>query len=214
MKTCRRCNIEKLDNEFHPHKAFASGRSSWCRECHRAANREWYAENKEKQNAKSVDWRKAHPDASASADRRYKAKNAERLAIAHQGWCQANKDKRRATTAKRKATKLQATPSWASKSAIDRIYRLARQLQDLTGVRMHVDHIVPLQHPLVCGLHCERNLQIIPASFNEAKKNYWWPDMPEEARRIADAVARPDLFISTTKAPEPVQQPLFGESAA
>ena len=33
-------------------------------------------------------------------------------------------------------------------------------------------------------------------------------------RRIADAVARPDLFISTAKAPEPVQQPLFGESAA
>ena len=33
-------------------------------------------------------------------------------------------------------------------------------------------------------------------------------------KRIADAVARPDLFISTTKAPEPVQQPLFGESAA
>ena len=33
-------------------------------------------------------------------------------------------------------------------------------------------------------------------------------------KRIADAVARPDLFISTAKAPEPVQQPLFGESAA
>ena len=33
-------------------------------------------------------------------------------------------------------------------------------------------------------------------------------------RRIADAVARPDLFISTTKAPEPVQQPLFGGEAA
>lgn len=33
-------------------------------------------------------------------------------------------------------------------------------------------------------------------------------------KRIADAVARPDLFISTTKAPEPVQQPLFGGEAA
>lgn len=193
---CKRCAVEKSDEHFHSHKAYASGRSTWCRDCHRAANREWYAANKAKQNAKAVHWRATNPDAAKAADRRFKARNAERITAAHTEWAKRNRDKRRATSAKRKAAKRRAIPAWASIEAIKRIYRLAHELQALTGVRMHVDHIVPLQHELVCGLHCESNLQIIPASFNEAKKNYWWPDM----------------FVSAP-APQPVQQPLFGEAA-
>lgn len=190
---CRRCHSEKPEDEFHPHRAFASGRSTWCRDCHRAANREWYAANKARQNAKSVEWRAANPEAGKAADRRYKSKNADKVAETFREWVHRNRDKRRVSSARRKASKLKATPAWASKAEISRIYRLAHELQDLTGIPMHVDHVVPLQHPLVCGLHCERNLQIIPARFNEAKKNYWWPDM----------------FIEASKAPEPVQEALL-----
>ena len=42
-----------------------------------------------------------------------------------------------------------------------------------------VDHIVPINHPLVCGLHTEDNLQIVTANYNHFKSNYFWPDMPE-----------------------------------
>ena len=38
---------------------------------------------------------------------------------------------------------------------------------------MHVDHIVLLQHQLVCGLHVAENLQILPGAFNETKRNHW-----------------------------------------
>lgn len=210
---CRRCEVEKDDEHFHQHKAYASGRSSWCRECHRAANREWYAANKARQNAKSIKWREANPSASMDADRRYKARNKEKMADAYRKWRDNNRDVRRATLARRKARKLQATPSWASKKEMARIYRLARELEILTGVPMQVDHVVPLQHHLVCGLHCERNLQILPAIFNQSKKNYWWPDMHAGVGRIQDAVDRPDLFIPP-RSPEPVQQPLFGGEAA
>ena len=47
-----------------------------------------------------------------------------------------------------------------------------------TGVQHSVDHIVPLLHPLVCGLHVSDNLRIIPLKENQVKCNHHWPDMP------------------------------------
>ena len=38
-------------------------------------------------------------------------------------------------------------------------------------VKYSVDHIIPIQHELVCGLHVEHNLQIIPLIDNIRKHN-------------------------------------------
>lgn len=74
---------------------------------------------------------------------------------------------------------MNATAAWANLFFIDEIYDLARLRTKHLGVVHHVDHIVPLQHPLVCGLHVEHNLRVIPALDNLRKKNLWRPDMPE-----------------------------------
>lgn len=200
---CKRCEADKLESEFHLHKAYANGLSSWCRDCHRAANREWYAANKARHHAKAASWRKANPESAAEANKRYKRKNRDQIVEFNAAWTRANRDKRRASTARRKAALLKATPAWANVNAIERFYRLAGELQTLTGIPMHVDHIVPLQHPLVCGLHCEKNLQIVPARFNEAKKNYWWPNMFAPIRK---AYAQPDMFVAAPKQEEPKQE--------
>lgn len=39
-----------------------------------------------------------------------------------------------------------------------------------------VDHIIPLRHPLVSGLHCIANLQYLPRLENRRKTNKWDPD--------------------------------------
>lgn len=80
--------------------------------------------------------------------------------------------------ASRRAAKLQATPSWASEALILAIYEECQLRSEETGIVHHVDHVVPLISDIVCGLHCEDNMQILPASVNLSKGNRHWPDMP------------------------------------
>lgn len=69
----------------------------------------------------------------------------------------------------RKVNLKQAFVSWADMAAITIIYQEAREKG------MHVDHIVPLKHPLVCGLHVEHNLQLLTPSENRQKHNKFDP---------------------------------------
>jgi len=75
-----------------------------------------------------------------------------------------NKDKKRASSAKRRAQLLKALPTWADEKKILEIY-----LNCPTGY--HVDHIIPLQGNIVCGLHIDTNLQYLKARENLAKSN-------------------------------------------
>ena len=51
--------------------------------------------------------------------------------------------------------------------------RLARIYGPVFGVQLSVDHIVPLKHPMVCGLHRPSNFEIIPLAENMRKSNHW-----------------------------------------
>lgn len=64
-----------------------------------------------------------------------------------------------------------ATPKWASAVKMARFHQKRKELESLTGVKHHVDHIVPLQGVNVCGLNCEFNLRVIPAIENLRKSN-------------------------------------------
>lgn len=75
--------------------------------------------------------------------------------------------------------RIRATVPWADFDEIRAVYRKADRLSTATGVKHQVDHIIPLNHPRVCGLHVHFNLRAIPAGPNMSKNNYWCPEQLE-----------------------------------
>lgn len=86
-------------------------------------------------------------------------------------YCEKHPAAKCASNAARRAAKLKATPSWADRRAIRRVYEDARSLVVVTGQKMHVDHIIPLKGRFVSGLHVAENLRPLPARENVKKSN-------------------------------------------
>lgn len=89
-------------------------------------------------------------------------------------WKKKNRGRNTAIMAKRRADKLQRTPAWLTGEqliAMRKLYSQAEWLTRITGVKWHVDHIVPLKGKNVSGLHIPDNLQVLPARENLKKSN-------------------------------------------
>lgn len=125
----------------------------------------WYRKNREIASERSRIWADANREKKLQSQRLY-YKNSKGLGR-HRAW-----------VAKRRAAKIMATPVWADQGKIAEYYSAADFLSMVTGEWYNVDHIVPLQSELVCGLHWEGNMQILTRRENYKKSNRWWPDMP------------------------------------
>ncbi|MDN8068793.1 hypothetical protein [Burkholderia vietnamiensis] len=84
---------------------------------------------------------------------------------------------------RRRARERRATPPWLSplqRLAISALYLLATTATRATGEQYVVDHIVPLDGKLVCGLHVHWNMRVTHWRENAVKAWHTWPDMPFE----------------------------------
>ena len=109
---------------------------------------------------------------------RYYQRHKDAVKARNLAWRLKNPDASMAVLAKRRAAQKKATPAWANNFFIQEAYRLAVLRTKMFGFKWDVDHIVPLQSKLVCGLHTHTNLQVIPRVDNVRKSNRHWPDMP------------------------------------
>jgi hypothetical protein len=186
VKTCTRCKIEKPVTEFSRNKGKKDGLESRCRTCRADYNRGYCKANAEKMRERTRKWQEANPDKTRERQRRWfeanldkererkhhwKKNNQERWRESDSIWKKTNKDRVVALNAKRRATKLRATPVWANLKAIEAIYAASARISKCLGIEHHVDHIVPLLGKNVCGLHVHNNLQVLPAKLNIAKGN-------------------------------------------
>lgn len=124
-------------------------------------------------------WREKYPHLARNLNKAWAENNREKL-LAYLRQYRANHPRESSEALKecwalhaayRRARKKAAMPPWADRDAIAAVYREARIKSAETGIIWHVDHVVPLQHKLVCGLHIPLNLQLLPASENLGKHN-------------------------------------------
>lgn len=145
-----------LDGLSYTCRACANARSERFRAVHPTAHQDWY---------------RAHRADKAHYWARWYQQHKETRATNHARWARANPGVVNARTAKRKAANRHAMPAWVDQGAIAALYHEAARRTHETGIRQQVDHIVPLQHPRVCGLHVPWNLQVLTRAENILKRN-------------------------------------------
>ena len=147
-KKCSCCKVEKSFTLFSKNSSRKDGLHPSCKDCKNKGNQKYHSKNRDKE---------------ASYSRQY-----------YENIGKFETDKRREWTARRRASKLKATPKWLSESQLTAIkckYSLASMFTKCSGVPHAVDHIVPLRGKTVCGLHVPWNLQVITVEDNLKKSN-------------------------------------------
>lgn len=158
-KPCTKCKVDKPLEEYYNHKKGKFGKQPRCKSCLNEQVRDWAKSNKDKTKSYVQTWRK---------------NNKERYNTTHAEWSSRNRHKRNHKEGLRRASKVQATPSWLSAAQKQEIlyhYSLAKEAELITGDKYHVDHVIPLINEDICGLHVPWNLQVLPSDVNLKKSN-------------------------------------------
>lgn len=171
VKSCTKCGEVKSLTDYYAHKPSSDGRQSWCKQCHCGLSRQMYIANPQRKQATNAAWDKANREKRAAISRAWRANNPEAAAATTRAYEAANPEKGYARCGTRRATKRNATPVWANRFFIQEAYHLAKMRTKHTGFVWHVDHAIPLKSKMVCGLHCEANLSVIPGWLNMSKGN-------------------------------------------
>jgi hypothetical protein len=192
-RRCKPCQRAFLQNYRDTHKDVVNaGQARYVernREVIRERGKQWAKDNRHVGKA----WRQRNLEKARESTRKYMAanphvkaawreKNASLIKTVKMAWRQRHPHKVTADTRKRQATQLRATPPWADHKAIEQYYLIAKYLSDEMGIAFHVDHVVPLQGGIVCGLHAQTNMSISLGAWNCSKGAKWWPDMPESTQ--------------------------------
>lgn len=189
-KACARCKTEKPRSAFCKDMSQRDMINHTCRECKKGDFAAYLTANRERQSQRAAQYREANLEEMRAKDRsRYAAdpgksakkclgwrkRNPQRVNELAAKWKANNKAKVLANVKARKAGQVQACPKWVTReqrSEMRAIYIRSAAISAETGIKHHVDHIVPLRGKTVCGLHVPWNLQVIPAKENMAKHNF------------------------------------------
>jgi len=159
VKTCTKCNEEKPLEGFSKKTSAKDGLQSQCKACAVAQDKAYYEANKEKIYARNKARREA---------------NKEKEAARTKAWRESHPYEVLASSAKGRARRYNALPSWYSQTHHDQIIGILEErdrITEATGIQHEVDHILPLNGDTVSGFHIPENLQIITRTENKQKGN-------------------------------------------
>lgn len=121
-----------------------------------------------------TNYRLNHPEKDKASKRRYAINNRQKRVETTERYRKANPAYYREYQTLRARKVKQAKPAWLTEW--DEFY--IQELYDIAIKRgLEVDHIIPIAHKNVCGLHVPWNLQLLTVSENRQKSNKFDEDV-------------------------------------
>lgn len=174
MAICNVCGIEKPSTPEFFGTVRGKLRLARCRKCISKASSASRRKNSSAANATNAAWKLRNKEQNAAINKAWREANLDKARLGPLLWAKRHPDRHNAKYAKRRAAKMQRTPSWLTKDElllIEAKYAMARWLSEVVGVPYHVDHTLPLQGELVSGLHVPSNLVVMRGVDNLSKNN-------------------------------------------
>lgn len=172
MKKCNKCEEIKEFTEFSS-RTLKSGKLSFQPKC-KSCMKDYYLKNKvkwkyipsDKNREKAKKYAANHQEQRRVYLKKYQEENKDKIASKKQEYRKQNAGKFRAMNANRRAKKIKATIG-NYKECLEIIYQTTTDISEY----FEIDHIIPLIHKDVCGLHVPWNLQVLPTDQNLKKGN-------------------------------------------
>lgn len=142
--------------------------------------KKWVDENKDRHIENGRRWKNKNKHLvklmAIEYDKKPETKQARKAAAKRRYMLNPEKYRSKASESHRRIRK--ARPLWYDRERIE----IRKLYLEASKLGLQVDHIVPINSSLVCGLHCLANLRLLSATENQSKSNRWWPDMPQEIK--------------------------------
>jgi len=179
-KICSLCKETKSVDNFVKSVSNKDGYGNQCKSCQSEYFYEYHRKNSERKRQYDKNRYKSKKEEISKRGKEYYKKNKEIVKQRQREWGKNNPDKVRKQSSEKRSKKKNSIPPWLTNKQKHEIYLmhvLAKALERETGIKYHVDHIIPLTNKNLCGLHVPWNLRVIPEKDNMRKNNQFIPEL-------------------------------------
>lgn len=184
-KECSDCKTIKPYTEFQRDKRSVDGLRWNCRQCRGAQRRKEWANNNEENRRKRSVYRHLNKDKISEYKKKDYIKHRDKILAKCKIYAEENKEAKAEyskkhysenrhiyiTNARKRESRLKEGINMEFTGRMKEIYYVCETFSKVDEVEYQVDHIVPLTHKDVCGLHVPWNIQILTRDENQSKKN-------------------------------------------